>query len=245
MNAKRNNIHIGTSGWHYKHWLGPFYPPHMPPSEFLDFYDKIFDTLEINNSFYNTPKRETFENWRKMTPKNFIFSVKASRYITHNKKLLDGKETFSYFIEKAEGLGNKLGPVLFQLPPSWKINRERLEDFLKSLPKGYQYTFEFRNPTWFDPGIYGLLNKYNAAFTLYELNAVQTPKKITADFIYIRLHGPGKAYQGQYNESILKSWAEDFKRWKNQVKAIYCYFDNDEKGYATMDAKRLIEMVEK
>jgi uncharacterized protein YecE (DUF72 family) len=245
MKAQKNSIHIGTSGWHYKHWLGPFYPVNMPPSEFLDFYDKIFDTLEINNSFYNTPKRETFENWRKMTPKDFTFSVKASRYITHNKKLLNGKETFSYFIEKAEGLENKLGPILFQLPPGWKINIERLNDFLKDLPKGYRYTFEFRNPSWFHPEIYELLNKYNAAFCLYELNAVQTPKEITADFIYIRLHGPGKAYQGQYKEKVLEGWAQDFIRWKNQVKAIYCYFDNDEKGYATMDAKRLIEMIEK
>jgi uncharacterized protein YecE (DUF72 family) len=240
---RKNKIHIGCSGWHYKHWLGPFYPKDMKASELLDFYVNYFDTVEINNSFYRLPPKQIFENWRKATPKDFFFAVKASRYITHNKKLKDGKELFGNFIEQAEGLKEKLGPVLFQLPPSWKLNLERLEEFLQGLPKGYEYTFEFRNNSWFDDRVYELLSKYNAAFCMYELNAVQTPKEVTADFIYIRLHGPGKAYQGQYKEKILQGWADDFSKWKKKANNIYCYFDNDEKGYAAMDAQRLKGMV--
>jgi uncharacterized protein YecE (DUF72 family) len=215
----------------------------MKPAQFLDFYTQHFGTVEINNSFYMLPKEQTFENWRAAVPKDFLFAVKASRYITHNKKLKDGKETFSNFISKADALKEKLGPVLFQLPPGWKINLQRLEEFLEGLPKGYEYTFEFRNKSWFDDKVYDLLARHNAAFCMYELNAVQSPKTVTADFIYIRLHGPGKAYQGQYKEKILQGWADDFLTWKKKVKNIYCYFDNDEKGYAAMDALRLKEMV--
>jgi uncharacterized protein YecE (DUF72 family) len=243
--VKKNcKIYIGTSGWHYKHWLGPFYPKEMKPPEFLNFYTKHFNTVELNNTFYMLPKEETFVNWRKAVPDNFLFAVKASRYITHNKKLKDGKESFRNFIEKAKSLKEKLGPVLFQLPPGWKINFERLEEFLEGLPKGYEYTFEFRNNTWFDDKVYDLLAKHNAAFCMYELNAVQTPKMVTTDFIYIRLHGPGRAYQGQYKEKILLGWADDFAKWKKKANNIYCYFDNDEKGYAAMDALRLKKMVD-
>jgi uncharacterized protein YecE (DUF72 family) len=240
----KNKIHIGTSGWDYKHWLGPFYPKEMKPPQLLNFYTRHFNTVELNNTFYMLPKKETFVNWRKAVPDDFFFAVKASRYITHNKKLKEGKESFGNFIEKAKALNEKLGPVLFQLPPGWKINFERLEEFLEGLPKGYEYTFEFRNQSWFDDKIYELLAKHNAAFCMYELNTVQTPKIVTADFIYIRLHGPGQAYQGQYKEKILHGWAGDFAKWKKKASNIYCYFDNDEKGYAAMDALRLKEMVE-
>jgi uncharacterized protein YecE (DUF72 family) len=240
---RKNKIHIGTSGWYYKHWLGPFYPKDLNPSQFLDFYITHFNTVEINNSFYMLPKEETFDKWWKAVPEDFLFAIKASRYITHNKKLKEGKVSFGNFIEKADALKEKLGPILFQLPPGWKINFERLEEFLEGLPKGPEYTFEFRNYTWFDDRIYELLARYNAALCLYELNAVQTPRIVTADFIYIRLHGPGEAYQGQYKEKILQGWADDFAKWRKANK-IYCYFDNDEKGYAAMDALRLKEMVE-
>ncbi len=236
-------IHIGTSGWHYAHWEGPFYPKGISKKDYLKYYTRFFQTVEINNSFYHLPRKETFKNWREMTPANFIFSVKASRYITHVKKLKDSKEPLQNFLKVASGLKEKLGPILFQLPPGWSCNAERLREFLQILPPHYRYTFEFRNSSWFSKEIYEILAKYNIAFCLYELEGQITPRKVTADFIYVRLHGPGKAYQGQYSQKTLKEWAEFFVAFYKQGKDVFCYFDNDEAGYAALDGQRLKDLV--
>ena len=238
------NIHIGTSGWHYDHWSGPFYPEDLSKDEFLSYYSKVFHTVEINNSFYHLPSEETFTKWRDTVPDGFIFSVKASRYITHMKKLKDPQEPVTNFMKRVDVLEDKLGPILFQLPPRWKVNPERLINFLKALPAGFRYTFEFRDSSWFDQRVMDALTDQGAAFCIYHLNRQLSPKEVTADFVYVRLHGPDGAYQGQYDTSELSGWAGAFSTWARQSKEIYCYFDNDEKGYAAGDALKLDAMVE-
>lgn len=242
QNKKR--IHIGTSGWHYDHWRGPFYPEDLPKERFLRHYGNFFDTVEVNNSFYQLPKNETFERWRRETGDDFIFSIKASRYITHMKKLKDPGKTLPPLLNGVDLLKEKLGPILFQLPPGWKPNPERLHNFLSTLPKGYRYAFEFRNVGWHNSETIDMLQQHGAAFCIFELAGQRSSKTVTADFIYIRLHGPGKeSYQGSYTSRDLSGWAGAFSSWANQGKEIFCYFDNDERGFAAQDALKLNKMI--
>lgn len=238
-----SRIHIGTSGWTYDHWKEVFYPQEKPQKEWLDYYARHFSTVEINNSFYNLPKRETFESWRNATPEGFLFSLKASRYITHMKKLREPGESLARFLDRGSVLGEKLGPVLFQLPPRWRVNPERLGSFLDMLPETRSYTFEFRDSSWFHDEVYDLLSGHNAAFCIYELGDVASPRQITADFVYIRLHGPGGPYQGRYGTAALSGWAGALSAWRAKGLDVYCYFDNDDSGYAVMNARELGDML--
>lgn len=238
------DVRIGTSGFHYKHWVGPFYPPKTPAPRMLEFYVQHFDTLELNNSFYRLPTIQAFECWRESTPPDFIFAVKASRFITHNKKLKDPENALENLLPRVEHLRKKLGPILFQLPPKWKVNIERLHELLELLPREHRYAFEFRELTWLRPEVNRILEKFNAAFCIYELARYHTPLEITADFSYVRLHGPeaGK-YQGSYSDERLGDWARWIQEQSKRLKAIYVYFDNDQAGYAAQNALRLREMV--
>jgi len=239
----RARSHIGTSGWSYDHWKGPFYPADLPDADMLDHYLKHFRSVEINNSFYHLPQRRTLAQWHDMTPADFVFSVKASRYITHMKKLNDAKASTRKFFERVTALENKLGPVLFQLPPRWQFNEERLEQFLGALSGDFRYTFEFRDQSWINDRCLELLARFDAAFCIYELDSYLSPKHITTDFIYIRLHGPGGAYQGNYDTRTLSSWAGAISTWTDKGFKVYCYFDNDEGGYAALNGLRLREML--
>ncbi|MBN2025697.1 MAG: DUF72 domain-containing protein [Actinobacteria bacterium] len=236
-------INIGTSGWHYDHWKGSFYPDDISAGEMLGFYAERLGTVEINNSFYQLPEDKTLSEWRDMVPEGFAFSAKASRYITHMKKLKDPQEPVTTFIERVKVLGDKLGPILFQLPPRWKLNLERLRSFLDVLPVGHKYTFEFRDPSWFAEEVYEALSARNAAFCIYELAGRLSPKKVTADFVYVRLHGPGDAYEGDYDAQTLAGWAGAFSTWAGKGLQVYCYFDNDQKGYAAQNALKLHDML--
>jgi uncharacterized protein YecE (DUF72 family) len=236
-------IHIGTSGWHYDHWRGPFYPENLAPAEFLKFYQQKFHTVEINNSFYRLPSEKALIDWRQAVPPGFIFAVKGSRFITHMKKLKDPEKSIAPFMERVPLLGDRLGPILFQLPPRWHFNGERLRNFLKVLPREYRYALELRDPTWLNQEAYGLLREHGAAFCIYELAGRVSPREVTADFVYIRLHGPGVAYQGRYDRQTLASWARDISAWVAQGKAVFCYFDNDEAAYAAQNAQELQEML--
>lgn len=238
-------IHIGTSGWHYKHWRGPFYPENTSPRQFLEYYIEHFHTAEINNTFYQLPKKETFIHWRDAVPNGFVFSVKGSRYITHMKKLKDPLESLSKFMERVNVLEEKLGPILFQLPPNWNLNLERLKAFLDALPSDVQYAFEFRDQRWFTDQTEKALAEKGAAFCIYEIDQRQSPQPVTADFTYVRLHGPQGAYQGKYDTDTLAGWAGKLVSWSGEGKEVFCYFDNDEKGYAAQNALQLKEMVEK
>ncbi len=244
MIKKADKIHIGTSGWHYSHWKGSFYPREFKPKDLLKYYAQHLNTVEINNSFYHLPEAKTLQMWRNIVPSDFLFAVKASRYITHMKKLKDPEDSLGKFLERVDVLGNKLGPVLFQLPPRWHLNLQRFESFLNFLPDRFRYAFEFRDPSWFHEDLYNIMRQYNVAFCMYHLAGFMSPKAVTADIIYVRLHGPGEAYQGQYETEELAGWAGAFSTWINQGKTIYCYFDNDEAGYAVQDAVRLRQMME-
>jgi uncharacterized protein YecE (DUF72 family) len=236
-------IHIGTSGWHYRHWVGPFYPEGMPPSKFLRFYAEQFHSVEINNSFYKLPSENVLREWKNTVPRGFLFAVKASRFITHMKKLKDAQGSFQKFFDRVAVLEETLGPILFQLPPRWRSNPERLEEFLSSLPGGLRYAFEFRDPSWFCPEVEAVMRKHRAATCIFEFDYWLSPRVLTADFVYVRLHGPAGRYQGQYSEDVLAGWAADFRRWSRGGKDVYCYFDNDQAGYAAQDALRLQDMV--
>lgn len=237
--------HIGTSGWHYKDWSGPFYPGGLAEKDFLEYYAQRFHTVEINHSFYQLPKKETLKTWKDMVPSDFIFAVKASRYITHMKKLKDAEKSVIPLLKRVEVLGDRLGPILFQLPPRWRFNLERFYDFLEFLPADFRYAFEFRDTGWQDPRAYEAMKMMGVAFCIYDLNGYLSPKEITADFVYIRLHGPDGAYRGQYDASTLSGWAGAFSAWMRQGMEIFCYFDNDEAGYAAMNALQLQGMMNK
>lgn len=230
---------IGCSGWHYAHWRGPFYPPDLPAARWLDFYAGRFDTVEINNSFYQLPSEKTLAAWRDGTPAGFLFAPKASRFITHMKKLRDPETPLALFLGRMETLGEKLGPILFQLPPHWGRNVERLEGFLRALPSGHRHAFEMRDPSWHHPEVYALLKAHNAAFCAFDLAGFQSPVELTADFAYIRLHGPSlAAYAGCYDAEALHGWATRIRGWRD-LHTVYVYFDNDQAGYAARNALEL------
>src|SRR5437588_1346334 len=241
--ASTPQLRIGTSGWHYKHWLGTFYPERLPPSKMLQFYLERFETVELNNSFYRLPKIETMAGWRDATSGNFLFAVKASRFLTHNKKLKEPEHALNNFLPRAEALGKKLGPILFHLPPKWRINRDRLEEFLQALPPYHRYTFEFREPTWLCDDVYRLLTTYNAAFCVYDIGGFHSPILTTADFAYVRLHGPGKKYQGSYSHRALETWAKQIDAWAGEGKSVFVYFDNDQAAYAALNGLALRKLL--
>lgn len=237
------HIHIGTSGWHYDDWTGPFYPEDMNAKDFLACYAESFQAVEINASFYRLPTKKALKDWHAQTPRDFVFAAKASRYITHMKKLKDPKQSSAKFFTAVKALGNKLGPILFQLPPNWRVNAERLAAFLDALPGGHRYAFEFRDETWFCDEVLDLLRAHKAAFCIYDLDRKTSPKEVTADFVYVRLHGPKGPYKGSYDDNTLKRWADDISRWRKGRHDVYVFFDNDQKGYAPRNALRLRELV--
>jgi uncharacterized protein YecE (DUF72 family) len=241
--TRRGAIHIGTSGWHYKHWLGPFYPEKLPASKMLDFYTRHFDTVELNNTFYRLPTESGVVSWRDSTPKGFCFAAKGSRFITHMKKLKDPEPAVAKYFERIEPLGSKLGPIVFQLPPWWEVDIERLQAFLEALPPRRKYAFELRNPTWHVPAIYRILRRHNAAFCIFEIAGFHSGFDITANFTYVRLHGPGGAYQGSYPDEAMRAWADRVRAWQQDLRAIYIYFDNDQAAYAVQNALTLKRML--
>jgi len=235
-------IHIGTSGWSYKHWIGNFYPADMKAKDHFEHFKKFYTTVELNNPFYHLPPKQTFINWKNNVPDDFVYAVKASRYITHMKKLKDPAESIANFMANVIGLEEKLAVILFQLPPGWQLNLERLEEFFEKLPKGHRYTVEFRNHTWYHEQVYNLLRQYNIAFCIYELEGHMSPIEVTSNFVYVRLHGPGGKYQGSYSEEALQWWAGKCKEWSQQGKDVFVYFDNDQGGYAAFNGIRLREL---
>jgi uncharacterized protein YecE (DUF72 family) len=215
----------------------------LAAAKWLDVYTRHFRTVELNNSFYRLPPESAVETWRDSTPADFRFAMKGSRFLTHMKKLSDPAKGIQRFMERADLLGNKLGPIVFQLPPNWELNLPRLEGFLEALPKRHRYAFELRNETWRTEAVYKVLRRHNAAFCIYELAGYQTDYTITASFTYVRLHGPDGAYAGSYDRSKLREWAARIRKWERDLRAIYVYFDNDQQGFAVKNAQELQEMV--
>jgi uncharacterized protein YecE (DUF72 family) len=239
LGSTRVIVRIGTSGWHYQHWRGPFYPEKLSPAKMLEFYTRHLDTVELNTTFYRLPPETAAAEWRKQTPPGFLFSAKGSRFLTHMKKLKDTGPGIENFFSRVAPLGRKLGPIVFQLPPHWQVNAERLDAFLDALPPRRRYAFELRDPTWHTPEIYAILRRHRAAFCIFEIAGWQSGFELTTDFTYIRLHGPGDRYQGDYSAAVLRSWADRLRDWESGLKAAYIYFDNDQAGYAVKNALEL------
>ena len=240
---KSRTIRIGTSGWHYDHWAGPFYPADLPKDKWLEYYAQHFDTVELNNTFYHLPKEKSLKRWHKLAPKNFLYAVKASRYITHIKKIKDVSEELTRFLDLAVLLGRKLGPILYQLPPSLHKDIARLESFIEILPKNKIAVFEFRHESWYCEDTYKMMRKFNVGFCIHDLSGNESPRIITGDVIYIRFHGTTGRYSGCYSKSMLANWAKWLKDHAKDVRSIYVYFNNDEAAYAIQNAKELKKLL--
>ena len=239
-----HKCYIGTSGWNYNHWKEVFYPKGLPSSEWLEFYARQFDTVEINYSFYRLPEYKTFEKWCDEVPENFIFAVKASRYLTHQKKLKDAKEPLENIISHTRGLGDKLGPILYQLPPHWHVNTSRLREFLSILPLDIRHVMEFRDPTWLTDEMFDLLREHKVGYCIMSAPDLPRVMEVTASFAYIRMHNGGYVTEGNYEEPQLEWWADQIRSFMRNVD-VYVYFNNDYKGFAIQNARRLIDMIEK
>ena len=235
--------YVGTSGWHYDHWRWVFYPPELPKNRWLTFYAQHFSTVELNNSFYRLPSQQAFAAWRDNTPLDFVFSVKVCRLITHLKKLRQVQEPLANLLDRASALGDKLGPLLYQLPPNLPCNRATLEAFVELLPKGLRHVFEFRHPSWFSHEVIGLLRRYSVGFCIMDLVGLGCPLAVTAEYAYVRFHGPAGPYWGSYSDEQLSVWKQKISSLAAEAKEVYIYFNNDMEGYAVQNARRLGEML--
>lgn len=243
-----SELYIGTSGWAYSHWEGIFYPRNLKAKDKLKYFSKHFKTVEVNYSFYRLPKATTYQKWYSQTPGNFLFSVKASRFITHIKRLKGIKEAWKQFLENALNLKEKLGPILFQFPPSFratKENLERLEEFFKIVtPRSkVSLAFEFRHKSWCDEHIYKILKKYNIVWVITDSSCYPRTDEVTADFIYIRLHGPTAMFSSKYTKEDLKTLSQKIKKWLTANKDVFVYFNNDFHGFAVENAKTLQKLL--
>ena len=253
---------IGTSGWHYDSWRGPFFPEGLPLKQQLRYYADQFDTTELNGVFYRTPTPEAVTGWREQTGRDFIFAWKASKFITHWKRLSDRSVNSLELLEdRISRLGGKIGPILFQLPPQFEANADRLASFFKLLSRKRRYSFEFRHPSWYQPRILRMLAEENISLCLSDHHDAPAPWKRTADFVYVRLHGDKKLYASGYSDEALRDWARRIRAWqrgaqpardprisrsappKRASRDVYVYFDNDMKVKAPCDAHALAALL--
>jgi uncharacterized protein YecE (DUF72 family) len=236
------HVRIGCSGWQYKHWRGDFYPAKLPVSRWLTYYAERFDTVEINNSFYRLPDAETFAAWRSRVPTRFVYAVKASRFLTHMKKLKDPHDPLRLFFSRARHLGRALGPILYQLPPRWPVNLDRLNTFLAALPKRRRHVVEFRDPSWYVGPVLDSLERHGVALCLHDMEGSATERQMVGPFVYVRFHGPVK-YGGTYPDERLADWAEWCSARLSKGVEVYAYFNNDTGGHAPRDAIRLRNLI--
>jgi uncharacterized protein YecE (DUF72 family) len=241
------NIHIGTSGWSYKHWRGLYYPEKLASGKWLEFYAESFSTTELNRSFYKLPSPETIASWIRRVPKGFRFCVKMSRFLTHMKKLTEPEEPLARFFNIFSPMKKIMGPVLFQLPPMLKFNHakaQHLYSLLRTKYKSYEFVMEVRHNTWLQKESLSLMTKYNIGLVISQ-SGEEFPYSefITAKNIYVRFHGPRELYASSYSDAMLKNFAKKFKKWVEQGHEVWVFFNNDIHGYAVEDAKRLMAIV--
>ena len=229
-------IHVGTSGWQYRDWRGVLYPEGLPPARWLERYAEVFSVVEVNNSFYRLPERETFEHWKTRTPPGFTFVVKASRYLTHLKRLRDAREGVERFRERSEGLGRKLGPVLFQLPPRFPADVPRLREFLGWLPRGMAAAWEFRDPSWMTDEVFAVLDEAGSAVVLADRPGFRGPLVVTGGWSYVRFH-QGASREPGYRRDKLRRWADRIRALP--ARDVWVFFNNDHGGAAVRDARAL------
>jgi uncharacterized protein YecE (DUF72 family) len=236
-------IRIGCSGWNYRHWRGPFYPEKLAMKRWFDHYASVFDTVELNTSFYHLPKPETFEKWRDQAPPEFRYAVKAPRFITHMKKLKDCAGPVEEFLTRARKLGDRIGPILYQLPPRWTFNRQRLEEFLALLPADLKHVFEFREKSWVSEEVLALLDERGVAFCAHDMPGLPTPRWASGPIAYVRFHGTEGKYWGRYADELLLVWSDWMVDQARQGREVWAYFNNDIHAHAIDDALTLRAMV--
>jgi uncharacterized protein YecE (DUF72 family) len=239
-----SRIRIGTSGWTYDGWRGPFYPETLPKKEWLRFYASRFASAEINASFYRTPSLEAVVSWREQTSPEFAFAWKASKFITHWKRLSASCDSSIELMRtRLAVLGPKAAAVLFQLPPRFSKDAMRLDAFLHMLPRHYRYAFEFRHQSWYTDDVFGVLQAHDVALCFSDHADAPAPWEPTARHVYVRAHGPSGRYHGGYSGKTLRGWAEAMLAWASERREVLVYFDNDQKAAAPNDARRLIGMI--
>lgn len=232
-------IRIGCSGWEYRHWRGDFYPAGLPRASWLQYYAGRFDTVEINNSFYRLPEPATFVRWRDAVPRGFLFAVKASRYLTHLRKLKAPEDPLRRLFERVGRLEHALGPVLYQLPSRWKPNVERFEHFLAVLPRSVTHVVEFRDPAWYDPGILARLESHGVALCLHDMPGSSTGMWAVGPVVYVRFHGAEASCRDGYPAATLDAWAKWLTDQARSGRRVFVYFNNDAGGHAPRDAAAL------
>ena len=231
-------VRVGTSGWEYRHWVGPFYPRDLPRHRRLEFYAERFDTVELNNSFYRLPEADAFAAWADRVPEGFAFAVKASRYLTHLKRLRDPREPLDRLWSRARRLGDRLGPMLYQLPPRWRPNYERLAEFLAAIPRAPQ-ALEIRDRRWYGPRLTALLTDADVGLCLHDMAGSASRPERVGPLVYVRFHGSGARYGGAYTAQRLTAWAERMAGWADEGLPVWAFFNNDIGGHAVRDADRL------
>lgn len=243
----RDRVHIGTSGWSYKHWKGLYYPQKLATTKWLSFYAEDFETTEINSSFYRLPSEETVLNWIRQVPDEFLFCPKMSRFITHMKKLNDPEEAMERYFEVFHHMKKRMGPVLVQLPPMLAFNFDKAEFFyslLRKKYKSYSFVMEVRHDTWLKEESLTLMTKFDIGLVISQ-SGTKFPysELVTAKNIYVRFHGPKELYASRYSDKMLESFADKFYRWLKEGHEIWAFFNNDIHGYAPEDAKRLMMLM--
>jgi uncharacterized protein YecE (DUF72 family) len=248
MSRRQPLPRIGCSGWNYTSWRGPFYPRTLPSAQWLEFYGGRFDTVELNNTFYRLPERPTFVTWRTRVPKDFLFAVKASRFLTHMKRLRDPREPLARLFSRAGALGRHLGPVLYQLPPDMQLDLPRLDAFLKALPRTLPRTLsgthlrhvvEFRHPSWYVSETFQLLEKRRVALCLHDKRGSAIAEPVAGPFVYVRFHGTSGEYGGRYGSRQLAVWARRLVEQMQEGRRVFAYFNNDPNAAAVSNALTL------
>jgi uncharacterized protein YecE (DUF72 family) len=236
-------VRIGCSGWIYRHWRERFYPAKLAQHRWFAFYADTFETVELNTSFYHLPKPETFTKWRDQAPPGFSYAVKAPRFITHMKKLKDCAEPVGEFLRRARNLGGAIGPILYQLPPRWACNTERLEEFIGLLSPDLTHVFEFREKSWLTEAVLALLDSRNVSFCVHDMAGSTTERWAAGPIAYVRFHGGVGKYWGRYSDEGLLSWTDWIVGEARGGRDVWCYFNNDIHGHAIDDALTLRAMV--
>jgi uncharacterized protein YecE (DUF72 family) len=241
-----SDVRIGCSGWNYAHWRERVYPKGLPPKRWLEHYATLFDTVEINNTFYRLPNVSAVQGWVDGSPKGFLFAVKMSRYITHIRRLTDLEGGVKRFYERIAPLARspKMGPVLWQLPPTFKRDDERLAGALKALPRG-RHCFEFREPSWYADEVYDLLSRRGVALVIPD-----SPKypfrqiELTTDWTFVRFHSGTRGRRGNYSDREIAEWAERIEAWRDAGIGVYAYYNNDWEAFAVKNGLRLKELLD-
>jgi uncharacterized protein YecE (DUF72 family) len=241
--ASPGKIRIGTSGWMYKHWREVFYPAKLPVKNWLNYYFQFFDTVEVNNTFYHLLPEQTFAAWAQKAPADFLYAIKANRYLTHVKKLRDPEQPLARLFAGIRQLKNHAGPILYQLSPNWHCDPKRLEYFLRQLPRPWRHVLEFRHPSWCHKDIRSLLVKNKVSWCIHDMRDSGCPAWVTGPLVYIRFHGPASAQSeecpGCYSSSHLEDWAERIRVYARWGLDVFAYFNNDSQGFAVKNALKL------